>query len=155
MAQVVHLALGSNLGDRCDNLRRALDLLSRTAGVTLQAVSEFIETEPVGPAGQGPYINAAAALETTLTPHQLLGELHNIEAALGRDRSREPRWGARTCDLDILLWGNLVLSSPDLTIPHPRLHERRFVLEPLFQIAPDAIHPLLRKSVRQLLDELP
>jgi len=151
---VAHIALGSNLGDREGTLRRAVALLRRP-DIRVRAVSRFIETQPVGPAGQGPYINAAAELDTTLAPHALLAVLMDVERQLGRDRSREQRWGPRTCDLDLLLVGQTVLDTPDLTLPHPRLHERRFVLEPLAAIAPHAVHPKLGMTIEQLLRELP
>ena len=149
------IGLGGNLGDRRANLRKALALLNRAPGVRVLSVSRFIETAPVGgPAGQGRYLNAAARAETTLSPADLLAALHRIEAALGRDRKREVRWGPRTCDLDILLMGSMIVKTKDLTIPHPRMHERLFVLRPLAKIAPRAVHPILHKTVARLLVEL-
>jgi len=146
--------MGSNLGNREGTLRRAATMLRRP-DVRVRAVSRFVETSPVGPAGQGLYVNAAVEIETTLAPHELLAVLMDVERQLGRDRSREQRWGARTCDLDLLLYGQTVLDTPDLTIPHPRMHQRKFVLEPLNDIAPQAVHPLLGKTITQLLSELP
>jgi len=149
------IALGSNVGDRRAILERAIIMLSHTPGVRMIAFSWFQETAPVGgPAGQGPYLNAAAELETALAPRDLLAALHEIERSLGRDRSREARWGPRTCDLDILLMEGTVLNTEELTIPHPRMHERLFVLRPLAEIAPSACHPVLHKTVAELLAAL-
>ena len=99
-------------------------------------------------------MQTAAELETPFSPDDLLGVLQEIESALGRDRTREQRWGPRTCDLDLLLLGDIVMETESLTIPHPRMHERSFVLQPLAQIAPHALHPVLNKSVAELLAEL-
>jgi 2-amino-4-hydroxy-6-hydroxymethyldihydropteridine diphosphokinase len=150
----VYLGLGSNLGDRQRYLAQALAALAAARAIRLLAVSRLIETAPVGgPPGQGMYLNGAAQVETDLEPAALLAELKSIEHRLGRRDG--PRWGARPIDLDILLYDDLVLDTPDLVIPHPRLAERRFVLAPLAEIAPDARDPRSGLSVRDLLARLP
>jgi len=117
---------------------------------TVVAVSPFIETAPVGGPPESPdYLNAVAAIETELAPKELLEALLTVEHKLGRIRAE--RWGPRTIDLDLLLYDEVVIDEPDLTIPHPRMHERRFVLEPLAAIAPDVVHPVLHTSIRELL----
>ena len=128
------VGIGSNLGDRESNLRRAIELLSAEDGVEVVAVSEIRETDPVGPVEQGPFLNGAVEVETSLGPHELLGRLLSVENRLGRVRSE--RWGPRTIDLDLLLYGGERVDEAGLTVPHPRLHERRFVLEPLADLDP-------------------
>ena len=153
--QTAYSALGSNVGERDTTLRVALQKLHARAGISVRRISQFHKTEPVGgPADQGDYLNAAAEIETDLPPEDLLAAMQAVEAELGRDRAKEARWGPRTCDLDLLLYGDEEIDTPDLTIPHPRMHERRFVLEPLAEIAPDLVHPVLHKTISELLAEL-
>ena len=128
------VGIGSNLGDREGNLRRAIELLSAEEGIEVVAVSELRETEPVGPVEQGPFLNGAVQLETSLGPRELLARLLAVENRLGRVRGE--RWGPRTIDLDLLLYGVETIEEPGLTVPHPRLHERRFALEPLVDLDP-------------------
>lgn len=150
----VAIGLGSNLGDRAAHIRAALDALAALPGTTVIAVSSVIETDPVGPIPQGPYLNAAAIIQTTLAPVALLNHIHAIERARGRNRAAEQRWGPRTLDLDILLFGESTVQEPGLTIPHPRLHERLFVLIPLAQIAPDMPIPGSQRTVAGALAQL-
>ena len=157
----VYIAMGGNVGNVKRTLLAAVRMMAEHEGIVLRRMSDFILTEPVylpgavDAAKQEKYLNAAVKIETTLSPRELLAALQRIESHLGRDRAKEGRWGPRTCDLDILLFGDLVMDSPDLTIPHPRLHERAFMLAPLAQIAPEAVHPVLKKTVVELLAGLP
>jgi len=154
MAALAYIGMGSNVGDRARTLMTAAKMLSELPGVEVRKLSAMIETDPVGgPEDQPKYLNAALEISTDLSPHDLLAALNVIEDALGRDRSTEKRWGPRTCDLDILLMEGVVMSEPDLTIPHPRMHERVFVLRPLASIAADAIHPTLKQGIADLLIE--
>jgi len=144
------IALGSNLGDRNANLLAALQALQDRPSIVVKQTSSFYETEPVGgPPGQGLYLNAAALVETRLSPGRLLQALLEVEAQLGRQR--QERFGPRTIDLDLLLFDNQVIDEENLTVPHPRMQERLFVLEPLAEIAPKAVHPILGLTVRELL----
>ncbi|MBI3411795.1 MAG: 2-amino-4-hydroxy-6-hydroxymethyldihydropteridine diphosphokinase [Planctomycetes bacterium] len=151
--QIAYIALGSNLGDRKNYLDRALERLRSHPDIKVTKVSPYEETDPVGgPPGQGKYLNAAAELETALDPHDLLQLLHHIEARLERVRGEKNE--ARTIDLDLLLHGQAALESSHLVLPHPRMHERLFVLRPLASIAPEAMHPVLKRSVGELLRNL-
>lgn len=154
MSHVAYVALGSNLGDREATLAAGLRALDATAGVRVVRVSSWYATRPVGgPAGQGDYLNGAAEVVTTLSPEELLAALHAVETALGRERREKD--GPRTLDLDLLLYDDLVRPSPDPVVPHPRMHERLFVLQPLAEIAPGVVHPVLKKPVADLLDVRP
>ena len=132
-----YVGLGSNLGEREATLWKALEGLGATQGIEVLAVSSFRETDPVGVVDQPRFVNAAAALETSLSPRELLERLLDVERSLGRDRAVEERWGPRTLDLDLLLYGGESIDEPGLEVPHPRLAERAFVLEPLLELDPD------------------
>lgn len=131
-----YVALGANLGDREGTLRHAIELLGAAPGIEVVAVSTFRETDPVGVLDQPRFLNGAAAVETTLPARELLESLLEVERALGRVRSGE-RWGPRVVDLDLLVYGDVVVDESGLRVPHPRLHERRFVLEPLAELEPE------------------
>ena len=153
MASVpIHLGLGSNLGRREAHLEQGLRAL-RAQGVDVLALSSIYETEPVGGEPQGPYLNLVAKARTALAPDALLRAAREAEARAGRVRT--VRNAPRTLDVDILFYGDLVLSRPGLVLPHPRLHERRFVLAPLAEIAPEWRHPRLRLGAAELLRRLP
>jgi len=156
MTHLAYLSLGSNFGDRGQHLRDAIARLKEKGRIV--AVSSFYETEPVEVTDQDWFLNCAVALETTDTPQKLMAELLHIEQQMGRRRMQKK--GPRNIDIDILLFtnastGGAVIDSPELTIPHPAMHQRRFVLEPLAEIAPEAWHPVLKKTIRELRDALP
>jgi 2-amino-4-hydroxy-6-hydroxymethyldihydropteridine diphosphokinase len=151
MHKRVYLSLGSNVGDRAANLRTAINRVSSLGGV--MAVSSFYETEPVEFAAQPWFLNCAVELDTEKMPKQLLAGILDIEREMGRRRVQKK--GPRTLDIDILLFGNSIIQTKGLTIPHPAMHERRFVLEPLAEIAPEARHPVIKRTVRELRDALP
>jgi 2-amino-4-hydroxy-6-hydroxymethyldihydropteridine diphosphokinase len=151
MPNPVYLSLGSNVGDRAAQLRDALARLS-AAGRVL-AVSSFYETEPVEFTQQPWFLNCAVALETNQTPQQLMATILGIEEQMGRRRVQSK--GPRSLDIDVLLFADAIIDSAELSIPHPAMHQRRFVLEPLAEIAPEAVHPVLKKTIRELRDALP
>lgn len=147
------IGVGSNLGDRERTIQQAKDLLGSLRGVRMLACSKLLETEPVGgPAEQDKYLNAVWQIETELTPKQLLEQLLDIERVLGRVRKEKD--GPRTIDLDLLFYDQEVIDRSELVIPHPRVHERFFVLEPMAELDPDFRHPVLKKTVLELLKGL-
>jgi len=151
MDGLILLSLGSNVGERQAHLKEAIARLSKVGRIL--AVSSFYETEPVEYADQPWFLNCAVALETRLAPTGVMKEALEVERGMGRERTLDK--GPRIIDIDILLAGTTVLESPVLTVPHPAMHQRRFVLEPLAEIAPNASHPILQKTVLELLAELP
>lgn len=148
------IALGSNLGDRFENVSAGVQRLAELDCFTITAVSRLYETAPVGgPDDQGAYLNAALRADTTIAAPDLLAALHRIEAS--RERERVVHWGPRTLDLDLLLYGELVSDDPALQVPHPRQHERRFVMVPVCDVAADVVHPQFGRSMADLLADLP
>jgi len=148
-----YIGLGANQGDRAANLYNAVARLSATPGVTIKQMSTLIDTPAVGgPEGSPPFLNGAIAIETTLGSHALMKVLTDIEKELGR--VRREKWEPRLIDLDLLLYGTEIISSDNLIVPHPLMHERAFVLRPLAEIAPKVVHPTLQMSVEGLLDNL-
>ena len=149
----VYIALGSNIEPRGKYIERAVNMLGDHPEINVVTVSSVYETEPEGgPEDQYLYLNAAAKIRTTLPAVELLKELQKIEKYLGR--KREAYWGPRTIDIDILLYGNEIISTDKLIVPHPLMHERRFVMQPLCEIAPEVIHPILMMTVKTILDSL-
>ena len=147
-----YIGLGSNLGNRLKSCRNAVDALAALPTCSVLQTSSFYETTPVGLVEQPAFINGVVLLETGKDAHWLLREMLAIEDTFGRIRTL--KWGPRSIDLDLLFFDDLIIDMPDLSVPHPLLHERRFVLEPLNEIAPDLRHPCLEKTVVELLDDL-
>ncbi|PIH03130.1 2-amino-4-hydroxy-6-hydroxymethyldihydropteridine diphosphokinase [Clostridium combesii] len=146
-----YVAFGSNIGEKESYIKRALEKIEER-GMKIIKVSSIYETEPYGVLDQDSFFNGVVKIETNLTPEDLIGELLHIEKQL--DRVRERRWGPRTIDLDIIFYDDLIINEKDLVIPHKDMENREFVLKPLCDIDENFIHPVLKKSVRQLYDEL-
>ena len=149
----VFIGVGSNEGDRLALISQAVQMVGAVRGIRLLQMAMIIETEPVGGPPQGPYLNTVLELETRQEPGPLLRVLQEIERGLGRTPAAQ-RWASRPIDLDVLLYDDRVVQQPGLTIPHPRMHERRFVLEGLVQLAPEVRHPILRETAATLLERL-
>ena len=147
----IFIALGSNLGDKESNMKEALQRLAQR-GVTVCKVSDFMATRPYGVTDQPDFLNAVAEIKTDNSPTELLRVLLQVEQEMGRKRIRH--WGERNIDLDLLLYDERIIDLPDLQVPHPDMQNRDFVLRPLVQIAPNVVHPVLRKTVGQLWKEL-
>ncbi len=151
---VVYLSLGSNLNDRVGYIQQAVKLLSKTNDFKIVRTSTLYETEPWGNKDQEWFINAVIEAKTTFSATELLHHCQQVEQMLGRIREGVPRWGERTIDIDILLYGREVINLPELIIPHPRMHERAFVLVPMLELVPLLKHPILNKSILELHEAL-
>ncbi|MBM4295588.1 MAG: 2-amino-4-hydroxy-6-hydroxymethyldihydropteridine diphosphokinase [Deltaproteobacteria bacterium] len=149
---LAYIGLGANLGDPARQIERALELLNAAEEVEVLQVSSLYRNPPLGPPDQPWYVNAAAKLRTRLAPEELMRALRQVEKALGRVRGE--KWGPRLIDIDLLLYGGDIITGPELTIPHPEMHRRAFVLVPLAEIAPQAWHPVLKKTAAELATEL-
>ncbi len=147
------IGAGANLGEPVRQIRQAIDALQKIPGVGLLGASSFYRTQPMGPIAQPPFVNAVFSLECGISAQELLALLLSVEEKMGR--IRRERWGPRVIDLDLLFFDEAIISEQGLEVPHPRLHERRFVLTPLVEIAPDVVHPVLKKSAFDLLAALP
>jgi len=148
-----YIGIGSNMGDRRRNCLEAVDRVDRAGACNIISISSLYITEPVGVTGQEWFVNCAACLETRLSPADLMGMLLDIEAEMGR--VRKYKWGPRVIDLDILIFGQDVVNEKDLTIPHPMMHQRRFVMAPMAELAPDLIHPILGRTMTELYRDIP
>jgi 2-amino-4-hydroxy-6-hydroxymethyldihydropteridine diphosphokinase len=152
MLKIAYIGVGSNLGDKLNNCLRAIDRMNGIPGSRVSAQSEFYRTAPVGVAGQDWYMNGVVALSTDITAQHLLRCLLAIEAGMGRERRR--KWDSRIIDLDILLFGDGIIDEENLRVPHPMMHSRRFVLVPLVSLAPHLVHPVLGKTLVELLNSV-
>ncbi|MFH1777923.1 MAG: 2-amino-4-hydroxy-6-hydroxymethyldihydropteridine diphosphokinase [Candidatus Omnitrophota bacterium] len=150
---MIYLGIGSNSGNRYQNIQRAIRALSQTQNINIVCVSSIYETTPLGGPKQNNFLNVVLQIETDFIPKQLLKITKIIEKDLGR-RTKAKRWGPRIIDIDILIYHNLELHSSELTIPHPRMHERYFVLVPLSEIAPRVIHPVFKKTIKRLKQDI-
>lgn len=150
MSKTAYVGVGSNLGAKLSNCLKAIEMVDNIQGCRVMARSDFFRTDPVGVEGHDWYVNGAISLETDLSAHELLNNLLAIEANLGRKRNK--KWEPRTIDLDILLFGQDVIDEKDLTIPHPLMHLRKFVLMPMVQLVPNLVHPVLGNTLEELLN---
>lgn len=152
--KTVYIGIGSNLGDSIKNCTEAIKRIDEIPGCTVIDSSPFYSTEPVGVEGHEWYVNSVISVMTDMPPLELMKNLLSVERGMGRKRNGS-RWGPREIDLDILLYGEEVIEEDDLTVPHPLMHDRRFVMAPITAIDPDLIHPVLGKSMKDILMEIP
>jgi len=148
---IAYIGIGSNLGTPGKNCIEAIEKISSTKDIKIISRSSFYQTEPIGEVQQDWFVNSAIKIKTNLSPTHLLSDLLNIESAMGR--TREEKWGPRLIDLDLLFYGNLILGKKGLTLPHPEIQKRKFVLIPMSEIAENLIHPTLKKTIKTLLQE--
>jgi 2-amino-4-hydroxy-6-hydroxymethyldihydropteridine diphosphokinase len=153
LINTAYISTGSNMGEKHENCRNALSALDQTDTVTVESISRYYSTEPMEYSDQPWFVNAAAKIRTSLAPVHLLALLKNCEVKFGRENSGI-RFGPRPLDFDIIFYNDLVIETEQLIVPHPRMHNREFVLRPINDLAPGLIHPVFNKTIRQLLDEL-
>lgn len=151
---IVYLCLGSNSGDRYKLIEQAVSFLNLSEDIKLIRTSALYETEPWGLKDQNWFLNIAVEIKTVLNPHDLLIKLQNIEKTLGRNREKEIRWGERPIDIDIIFYDDIILKTEVLSLPHTHMHKRAFVLVPLLELIPDFLHPVSKKTISQLYDDL-
>ncbi len=149
----VYIAIGSNLGNRLENIKKAIALLKKCQGIMITNQSSIYKTKPVGYKNQPEFLNCVLEILSNLSPQELLKILQNIESKLLRERNI--KWGPRTIDLDILLYGNHIIKEKNIVIPHTQMHKRQFILFSLMEIAPEIIHPLMKKNISGLYETLP
>ncbi len=149
---LTYIGFGSNIGNRLLYIQNAINAISQTEGITLERVSSIYNTSPIGFVAQTDFLNGVMEIKTCHNPHDLLHTVKNIESDVGRQH--RVRWGPREIDMDILIYEDVCLQTTNLTIPHPEMHNRRFVLVPLAEIAPNLIHPVFNESIQTLLDRL-
>jgi 2-amino-4-hydroxy-6-hydroxymethyldihydropteridine diphosphokinase len=147
-----YIGIGSNIGNKIENCKKAIELLKENPQIKVTKISDFYEAEPIGYKEQEWFVNCAVEIETDLNPHELLLLCQKIESKLGRER--KIKYGPRIIDLDILLYNNDIIDTTELKIPHSEMHKRKFVLKPLLDIAPDAVHPVLKRTIAELLNNL-
>lgn len=152
LSAISYIGIGSNVGDKIDNCIKVISEIEKIDKNKIIAISSLYKTEPIDYIKQDWFVNCVVKIETDLTPYSLLSDLQDVEKRLGRKKG--VKWGPRTIDLDILIFNSLIIDDDKLKIPHPRMHERRFVLEPLSEIDENLIHPIIKKSIRILLNEL-
>lgn len=151
---LVYLSLGSNKGDRVGYIQQANSLLNGFESINVVQSSSLYETEPWGVESENWFVNAVVQVRTSLSPRLLLAQCQKVEALLGRNREQEGKYGDRNIDIDILFYDNLIMNEPDLVIPHKYMHERAFTLVPMLELAPEMIHPVFKKSINDLYEEL-
>lgn len=151
---LVYLSLGSNKGDRVGYIQQANSLLNGFEAINVVQSSSLYETEPWGVESENWFVNAVVQVRTSLSPRLLLAQCQKVEALLGRNREQEGKYGDRNIDIDILFYDNLIMNEPDLVIPHKYMHERAFTLVPMLELAPEMIHPVFKKSMNDLYEEL-
>lgn len=152
--KTVYIGLGSNIGDKVGYIQQAYKMIKFLENVSVENFSSLYETEPYGNTNQDWFVNAVLEIKTSIDPEQLIGEFQRIEYQLGRNRSKNEKWSPRTIDIDILFYGDDIVSSGTITVPHCELHKRAFVLVPMLELNPDFVHPIIGKTIAEMHNDL-